>query len=186
MTRLRTAVLGAVLWCGVVVAVSSLVWVVIARAGQGVVPVSQPQADLTGSLPVPGHGHRSGHPSPGVTLSPRPSDSSSPTGTPPTTPVVPPPTSPASTPPPTGPQAERRSWSGAAGHVAAECRGSSASLVSAFPSADWRYTVLSRGPVEVRVRFTKTVGDDKSGIVAARCVSGIPHFSLSGDTRGDD
>ncbi|MGA8246330.1 MAG: hypothetical protein WB797_05445, partial [Nocardioides sp.] len=122
MTRLRTAVLGALLWCGVVVAVSSLVWVVIDRAGQGVVPVSRPQADVTGSLPVPGHGHRPGRPSPGVTLSPRPSGSPSLSGTPPTSPGVPttswtasgPSTS---TPPPTGARAQRRSWSGAAGHV---------------------------------------------------------------------
>jgi hypothetical protein len=70
--------------------------------------------------------------------------------------------------------------------VEAECRGASASLVSAFPSADWRYTVLSRGPAEVQVRFNKIVGDDKSGIVTARCVSGVPHFSLSGDVGGDD
>ena len=54
MTRLRTALLAALLWCGVVAVVATLVWVVISRAGQGVVPVTQPQADLTGSLPVPG------------------------------------------------------------------------------------------------------------------------------------
>ena len=46
MVRLRAALLAALLWCGVVAVVSTLVWVVISRAGQGVVPVTEP--------PVPG------------------------------------------------------------------------------------------------------------------------------------
>ena len=38
MSRLRTAVVGVAVWCAVVAVVATLVWVVIDRAGQGVVP----------------------------------------------------------------------------------------------------------------------------------------------------
>ena len=73
MSRLRTAVLGGAVWCAVVALVASLVWVVIDRAGQGVIPEAQPQADVTGSLPVPGDRRPGVDPSPGPTLGPRPS-----------------------------------------------------------------------------------------------------------------
>lgn len=188
MTRLRTALLAALVWCGVVAVVATLVWAVISRAGQGVVPVTQPQADVTGSLPVPdGEDRPPLRTSPGVTLSPRPSPSPSPG----TTPVSPPTsTSPSSTssPPssPAGPVVQRRSWSGAAGHVVAECRGRSAELVSAFPNPGWRYVIGSRGPAQVKVRFVRTSGDDTSVSVDARCVLGVPRFWLPGDGGGGD
>ena len=67
-----------------------------------------------------------------------------------------------------------------------ECRGSSARLVSAFPNADWRYTIGSRGPAQVQVRFSRTVGDDKAVPVDAHCVAGVPHFWLPGDDGGGD
>ncbi len=188
MIRLRAAVLGAVLWCVVVVAVSSLVWVVISRAGAGVVPVTQPQADVTGSLPVPGQGHPSrGRPSPGMTLSPRPSQAPSSGGTPSTgptgTPVVPPPVS--SSSPPPAPAAQRRSWSGPAGHVVAECRGTAVHLVAAYPNAGWRYLIGSRGPGLVQVRFLRVGEGGRSVTVQARCVSGVPHFTLPTHEPGD-
>jgi hypothetical protein len=185
MIRLRSAVLGAVLWCLVVVAVSSLVWVVISRAGAGVVPVTQPQADVTGSLPVPGQGTRTaGHPSPGVTLTPRPSRSSSGSTSPaaPTSGPVPPP---ASSSAPTAPAAQRRSWSGVSGHVVAECRGPAVHLVAAYPNAGWRYVIGSRGPGLVQVRFLR-VGEDRTVTVQARCGSGVPDFTVSSHQPGDD
>lgn len=195
MIRLRAAVLGAVLWCVVVVAVSSLVWVVISRAGAGVVPATQPQADVTGSLPVPGHGHSPrGRPSLGVTPSPRPSHRPSSGGTPssePTGTSVPasPSLSPTVPSSPSAPAAQRRSWSGPAGHVVAECRGTSVRLVAAYPNAGWRYLIGSRGPGLVQVRFLR-VGEDRSATVQARCRSGVPHFTLPtrqpGDTRPVD
>ncbi len=190
MTRLRTAILAALVWCGVVAVVATLVWVVISRAGQGVVPVTQPQADVTGSLPVPGGEDEPAlRRSPGVTLSPRPSRS--PSTSPGTTPVSPPsgtsPPSPSVSSAPSAPAVQRRSWSGAAGHVVAECRGRAAELVSAFPNAGWRYVIGSRGPAQVRVRFVRTSGDDTSVAVDARCVAGVPHFWLpGGDGGGDD
>jgi len=177
-------VLGAVLWCAVVVAVSSLVWVVISRAGAGVLPTTQPQADVTGSLPVPGR-DSDGRPSPGVTLSPRPSDSPS-TGTtipgsPSSTPVVPPPSS---TPP--APTAQRRSWSGTAGHVVAECRGPAVHLVAAYPNAGWRYLIGSRGPGLVQVRFVRVGEDGRSVTVQAACDAGVPDFTLAAHQPGDN
>jgi hypothetical protein len=189
--RVRAAVLGALVWCAVVVAVSSLVWVVISRAGAGVVPVTQPQADVTGSLSVPDGGHASarasGRPSPGVTLSPRlsPSPSSDLTtpSAPTSTPVVPPPTS-SSTPPPV-PAAQRRSWSGPAGHVVAECRGTAVHLVAAYPNAGWRYLIGSRGPGLVQVRFVRVGDDGHTVTVRARCVSGVPDFTLPPHEPGD-
>ena len=190
MTRLRTSILGALVWCGVVAVVATLVWVVISRAGQGVVPVAQPQADVTGSLPVPGGADRPAQrTSPGVTLSPRPSRSPSPSsGAPPTSGSSTPPSSPPSSAPvpPPAPAVQRRSWSGAAGHVVAECRGRAAELVSAFPNAGWRYVIGSRGPAQVLVRFVRTSGDDTSVSVGARCVVGVPHYWLPGEGGGGD
>jgi hypothetical protein len=185
MIRVRAAVLGAVLWCVVVVAVSSLVWVVISRAGAGVVPMTQPQADVTGSLPVPGQGGGHSHrPSPGVTLTPVPTHSSS-GGTPSsgatTTPAAPPTSS--STPP--APAAQRRSWTGQAGHVVAECRGTAVHLVAAYPNEGWQYLIGSQGPALVQVRFVRVGEDGRSVTVQARCQAGVPHFTLPPHEPGD-
>jgi hypothetical protein len=179
MTRLRGAVLAALVWAGVVAAGSTLVWVVISRAGEGVVPLTQPQADVTGSLPVPGEDRSASRVSPGVTLTPRPrrTANAAPTGVPTTLP-------PASSPP--APTPERRSWSGNAGHVVAECSGSNVRLVAAFPNAGWRYAIVSRGPALVSVRFVHEVGDDNSVTVAARCLAGVPRFTAAPRGGGGD
>lgn len=180
MSRPRTLLVGLAVWCGVVAVVASLVWVVIGRAGAGILPETTPQAAATGSLPAP-HGRSGLHTSPGEVLSPRssaPTTRSSPTSGATT------PTSPATTPPP-APAAQRRSWSGSAGHVVAECRGSAARLESAYPNAGFRYQILARGPVEVRVRFLR-IGEDHGITVTARCVAGVPHFTTTGHEPGDD
>jgi hypothetical protein len=182
MTRVRAAGRGALRWCAVVVAVSSLVWVVISRAGAGVVPTTQPQADVTGSLPVPAHASLS----PGATLTPRPSHSPSSDATgpsaPSSTPIVPPASSSASAPTVT---AQRRSWSGAAGHVVAECRGPAVRLVAAYPNEGWRYLIGSRGPGLVQVRFTRVGEDGRWVTVQSQCVSGVPGFTLPPHEPGD-
>ncbi len=180
MSRLRGALLAALLWGGVVAAGSTLVWVVISRAGQGVVPLTQPQADVTGSLPVPGDDRPGTRVSPGVTLSPRPprTTAAPPTGG--TTTATPPVT------PPPAPAPQRRSWSGSQGHVVAECAGGTARLVAAFPNAGWRYAIVTGGPALVSVRFVHEVGDDNAVTVEARCLSGVPRFTpapRSGDDR---
>ena len=161
MTRARAAVLGALLWCVVVVAVSSLVWVVISRAGAGVVPTTQPQADVTGSLAVPGQGPLS----PGVTLTPRPSHSPSSgattPGAPTSTPVLP-------------------------GHGVAECHGAVVRLVAAYPNEGWRYLIGSRGPGLVQVRFVRVGEDGRWVTVQSQCVSGVPEFTLPPHEPGDN
>jgi len=185
MTRLRNALLAALVWCGVVAVVATLVWAVISRAGQGVVPLTQPQADVTGSVPVPGSDDSPVlRTRPGTTLSPRPSRSTAAPSSGTTTPVTPStPTSASSAP--VAPTPQRRSWSGTSGHVVTECRGTSAELVAAFPNAGWRYMIGSRGPTLVQVRFARG-GEDWSVTVDARCVSGVPQFSAPRGGGGDD
>ncbi len=182
MSRLRTAVVGVAVWCAVVAGVATLVWVVIDRAGQGVVPDAQPQADVTGSLPVPGDGRPTQRTSAGQTLAPRPTRR--------TTAPQPAPSSSSSSPvtvspPPPQPSRQRRSWSGVAGHVVAECQGPAVGLVSTFPGTGWRYTILDRGPGQVLVRFQR-LGEDRFVTVAARCVAGAPRFATSAAQPGDD
>jgi hypothetical protein len=190
MSRARTVAVGLALWCAVVAVVASLVWVVVGRAGAGVLPSAQPQADVTGSLPVP-HSRSAGDVSPGVVLTPRTSSSgpSAPPGSPTTEPTSgatsSPPSSSSSTPAPPAPTAQRRSWSGIAGHVVAECQGTASRFVSAYPNTGWRYQIFARGPAEVRVRFLR-IGEDHGITVTARCVAGVPHFSVSGHESGDD
>lgn len=181
MSRLRTAVVGVAVWCAVVAVVATLVWVVIDRAGQGVVPEALPQADVTGSLPVPGNGRPVQHTSPGATISPRPTRRTTGTSAPSSS-SSPPVTVP---PPPPQPIRQRRSWSGAAGHVVAECQGPSVGLVSTFPGTGWRYTILERGPGQVLVRF-QSLGEDRFVTVAAGCVAGAPRFAESTAQPGDD
>jgi hypothetical protein len=210
MTTRRSVVVGVGAWCAVVALVSTFVWVVIARAGQGVVPESQPRAAMTRSLPVP-HEHRDAGRRPGrrthhpITSHQSPAvAAASPTNAPPS-PVAPrtagaatpagpsatahssPPTRPSSStvasPPPPTPQ--RRSWTGAAGHVVAECQATKSHLVSAYPGTGWRYQILSRGPGTVRVTFQR-IGEDPVVKVTARCVSGVPRFSVSNGEPGDD
>ena len=61
----------------------------------------------------------------------------------------------------------------------AECDGPAARLASAYPNAGFRYPILTRGPAEVKVWFTR-LGEDAGTAVAARCAAGVPHFSTSG------
>jgi hypothetical protein len=187
MIRLRIAALGVVVWCAVVVAASSLVWVVISRAGSGVAPITQPEADVTGSPVVPGQDRSSGgRPTPSATLNPSPSSPSSsggaPSGGPTGSPVLPP-ASTSSTA--AAPAAQRRSWSGAADHVVVECRDPVEQLVAAYPNAGWRYVIDSRGPGLVQVRFVRVGQEGRPVTVQARCVSGVPHFTQPTHESGD-
>ena len=132
-------------------------------------------------------------PSAGVTLTPRPPTDSPPTDSPSTTAtapsspaVVPPPTSSsASSSAPPAPVAQRRSWSGPAGHVVAECRGTAVHLVAAYPNAGWRYLIGSRGPALVQVRFVRVGEDGRAVTVQARCGAGVPDFTIPPHEPGD-
>jgi hypothetical protein len=81
--------------------------------------------------------------------------------------------------------AQRRSWSGPAGHVVAECRGTAAHLVAAYPNAGWRYLIGSRGPALVQVRFVRVGEDGRAVTVQARCGAGVPDFTLPPHEPGD-
>ena len=191
-------------WCLVVVAVSTVVWAVIGRAGQGVVPVAEPEGQSTGSVPVPSRSH---HPSPHPSRSPSRTPTAS-TSAPPTTPpattssapvTVPPttaptsappttsspaqPTSPTSSAPPPPPDTRRGSWSGSGGGVVAECTGSRISLVSAYANAGWRYEIGDRGPDRVEVKLSQTGEEGREVDVRARCASGAPAFSTESDAH---
>ena len=182
MSRPRTVAAAAVLWCALVAAVASLVWVVIDRAGQGVVPTSQAEAPRTGSVPAP-HRPRS-RMTPSQPAGSHHSARAGPSA--PTTATAPPETrsSPSSTPPPTV-SVRRESWSGIAGHLVAQCRGQVGSLVSAYPNPGWGYGIESRGPSTVRVRY-KRAGENRFVTVSARCVSGTPHLDVSSVVPRDD
>jgi hypothetical protein len=177
MSRPRTVALGLAVWCAVVALVASLVWVVIARAGAGVLPTAEPRPDVTGSLPVPGS-HATRSPGPGATHSHHPSSPSGSGSSPASSPSA------TTTTAPPAPVVQRRSWSGVAGHVVGECRGPASRLVSAYPNTGWRYQILSGGPAAVQVGFVR-IGEDHGITVTARCVGGVPEFSVSGRESGD-
>ncbi|MFC7360448.1 hypothetical protein [Nocardioides astragali] len=149
---------GVAVWLLVVAVGSTLVWVVISRAGDGVVS-SQPPAPATGQ-PTPDASARSprseSNPS---TSSPSPSPSSS-------------------TPPAAGPA--RRTWQGVGGQVTVECRGPAASLVNAIPDSGFGFEIDDRGPDRVRVELERASDGDRSRI-EARCVDGIPVFEAEVD-----
>lgn len=122
---------------------------------------------------------------------PTPRPSSSPTPAPTPRPAQPTPRpSPAPTSAPssqgTGPSAtvQRRTWSGAAGVVTAECRASAISLVGASASADgYVVEVNDRGPEKLEVHFEGRGGEDGNETeVRAECRGGIPTFSVKTDS----
>jgi hypothetical protein len=184
MSRARTLLVGLAVWCGVVAVGATLAWVVIARAGAGVVPEATPQAAVTGSLSEP-HPRPGPRIRPGTVLTPRAATSpAAPTSTPTSAPTTATPTPTPDPPPPPAPVAERGSWSGTAGHVTAQCDGAQAGLVSAYPNAGFRYQILARGPAAVRVKFLR-LGDDDGITVTAVCAAGAPRFSTTGHEPGD-
>ncbi len=185
MSSARTVALGLAAWCAVVALVATLVWVVVGRAGAGVLPSAEPRADVTGSLPVP-HTRSAAPLSPGVVVPPRSSSPSTPrSAAPATTPSSSPPSSSPPSSSAVAPTAQRRSWSGTAGHAIVQCQGTAVRLVSAYPNTGWRYQILARGPVDVRVRFLR-IGEDHGITVTARCVAGVPRFSRSGRAPGEE
>lgn len=185
MSRARTVTVALGVWCLVVALVASLVWLVIGQVGPGVVPVSEPGFAATESLPAHAPVGPAGRPSPGPTLTPRSSATSSPPSSTPTSASTSTPASPPASVTTGSPVPQRRSWSGTQGHVVAECGGATARLVSAYPNTGWRYQILARGPSAVRVRFLRT-GQDHGTTVTARCVAGVPHFSVASGEPGDE
>lgn len=184
MRPTRSFATGAAVWLLVVAVGSALVWVVISRAGEGVVSSEAPVSTAPES---PGR-------TSGSSASPLPTPSPSPTGrTPPAT--DPPEPSPSSSPPPEEPsedpsdppddppdqQPVRRTWQGQGGLVTVECRGSSASLVSAIPDSGFGVEVDDRGPDRVEVEFEGRGEIDARSRIRSSCVGGAPTFETDLD-----
>ncbi|RYP85329.1 hypothetical protein EKO23_12655 [Nocardioides guangzhouensis] len=192
MTSVRGWLLGVMAWLLVVLVGSSLVWVVISRAGQGVAPspgsgdpgqvaagaaASSPGAAVT---PAPSTTSR-------PTLRPEPSDSARPSGPPSPragTTDGPDDSSPSAAPPASAPSAStsgaravRRTWSGVGGTVVAECRGETIRMMGAQPDGGFAVEVLDRGPHQVKVEFRGRGDEHRESQVESECEAGTPHFS---------
>ena len=186
MNGLRGWLLGALAWTLVVALGSTLVWVVISRAGDEVAPQTGLSADAPdssfpdgGSVPP---------------LAPRETLSATPTGEP-TRPSgtgssnVPSPSgSPSSdgssSGAPDGSPAVRRTWSGAGGSVVAECSAPTIRLVAAQPEGGFAVDVGSRGPEEVEIKFEGRGEEERESEVHAVCVGGVPRFSA--ESKSED
>lgn len=95
------------------------------------------------------------------------------------TPTASPPMSPAPGPGPSSREPQRRTWTGAAGTVVAECRGARIRLVQAVPSADgYAVEVKDDGAgEEIEVEFEGRVEESgRETVVTARCRDGVPVF----------
>ncbi len=211
MSRRRT--LGAALaWLTVVATVSAMVWVVISRAGDGLVasgrPVTTTGSSQTIGSPATPSGRSSRRPSktpsrtPSGTPSRAPSataSNASPSTPTPSTTVTPtttvaPTTAPTTSAPPTSPASptgqpsssateQRRTWQGQAGTLVVSCGGTGIRLVSAQPANGFRADV-HREDALIDVEFEGR--EDESGIkvtVVARCVAGVPAFSTRSEQR---
>lgn len=198
MSARRTAVLGGLVWLMVVALTSTLVWVVISRAGQGVLEASGSLPDgASPSTPGITRGVRpdTGGASPSQGESVRPSASPSPGTAEPT--MTSPSESVGSTTPPqaTGPAqpgettassgsaptstsspAERRVWQGSAGVIVVECRDRGIRLVGAQPNSGWSVEVEDDGPETVEVKFREKREDGDEVEVHAQCEGGKPNF----------
>lgn len=194
--------MGVLVWVLVVLAGSSLVWVVISQAGEGVAP--QPGASVAAGDPVadagrttppsgtrPPKGSATGRatPRPGAPTS-SPAGDSSPSVSPSAAPTAGSETEPGEQPPqePTSPSSatspSRRTWSGSGGSVIAECTGSRIGLVAAQPDGGFAVDVGSRGPEQVEVSFHGRGEEERESEIHALCVGGTPRFSA--DSNRED
>lgn len=203
MSNRRALAGGVALWLAVVTVGSVLVWSVIGRVGEHLATSEEPlvtpstataATDVTGSTrPHPGRPpHSSG----------APTRSSSPTSAPPATSAAPTGQSTSAVPHPGGastsrppstsstpsPVAQRRTWSGRAGLVTAQCVGAQVSLVAAQPSSGFSVEVDDRGPARLVVQFEgRSEGEEGQSVVRATCVGGAPSFSaVVEDGGGED
>lgn len=207
MRNRRALAAGLALWLAVVTIGSVLVWSVIGRVGEHLASSEEPLVtpstaaavtDVTGSARPGRHPHSSGAPTrsssptsapPATTSSTASSTASTgqstsaapphPGGTSTSRPPSTPSTSSASSPSsPPSPVAQRRTWSGRAGLVTAQCIGPRVSLVAAQPSSGFAVEVDERGPERLVVQFEgRSDGQEGQSVVRAVCVGGAPSFS---------
>lgn len=163
MSMRRSAVVAVLAWLAVVAVGSTVVWVVISRAGDGIAPTADPGVVATSSGTGPAAPASSGGPS-------RRPASGSPTGST---------AGSADTSGPAAPAAARRTWQGAGGLVIAECRGSAVSLVSYSADPGFRVEVGNDGPEELEVHFEGQGEEGRETELKAECADGTPEFDVS-------
>ncbi len=147
---MRRTVVAVLAWLAVVALGSTVVWVVISRAGDGIAPTADPGVVATSS--------DAGPTSP-TSTSARPSQRPTSSGAP-------------------GPVAERRTWQGPGGLVIAECRDTAISLVSSSADPGFRVEVKERGPEELDLAFEGQGEEGRETEVKARCLDGVPEFEV--------
>ncbi|ABL83325.1 MULTISPECIES: hypothetical protein [unclassified Nocardioides] len=153
MSMRRSAVVAVLAWLAVVAVGSSVVWVVISRAGDGIAPTADPGVVVTSA--------GAGPDSPTApAASARPSRRPTSSGTP-------------------GPVAQRRTWQGAGGLVIAQCRGPAISLVSSSADPGFRVEVGDHGPEQLEVHFEGQGEEGRETELIARCVDGTPEFDVA-------
>ena len=183
----RQRVLAATLaWLAVVASVSTLVWVVISRAGDDLISSDQPLATTVEQTAAPPYGTgTSPSPSPARTPSPSRSDDASASPAPTASSVSPasPSTSPTSPTqqPATAATEERRTWQGQAGSIVALCAATGIRLVSAQPANGFRAEAQDGGET-LEIEFEGR--EDRAGTdvkVVVRCAAGVPSFAVETD-----
>jgi hypothetical protein len=198
----RVMVVAALTWVLVVLVGSTLVWAVISHAGREVVsgeapvlsrsattsPKSSQPTVRDGETIKPRKTQRpTKEPSSAGTGSGTPSSSSAPSSKPPSSSHSAGPSGGPSGGGPSGPQATRRTWNGAAGSVVVECTGASMTANSATPNSGWGVEAQKEGGT-FQVHFHQTSGG-KEVELSATCVGGTPRFDSHGDGdsryRGD-
>ncbi|WP_395659441.1 hypothetical protein [Nocardioides sp.] len=159
VTSPRTVLTAVAAWVAVVAVGSTVVWLVISRAGDVITPTATPDLSST-STPRTAPTSRTPHPSSG------PSGSSS----------APSSGSSGSSSPAAGP--ERRTWQGPGGLVTVECQGATITLVASSADAGFVVSPESRGPDEVDVAFEGQGEEGRETRVRAHCAQGVPTFEV--------
>ncbi len=164
--RARSAAVAVLVWVAVIAVGSSLVWLVVSRAGAGL--AEQGPTAATALAPSEVTATPDGRPT--RTATARPGSAGSTSGT---APAAPSDSAPAAV-------AQQRTWTGPAGVVTVECRGGAIALVGAYPSADgYVVEVKDRGPDRVEVEFEgRSEQEGAETRVRAECGAGGPALEV--------
>lgn len=160
--RARSAAVAVLVWVAVIAVGSSLVWLVVSRAGAGLAE----QGPTAATAPAPSAVTATPGDRPTRTAGSRPGASGEASSTSPDAPSSSAPVA----------VAQQRTWTGPAGVVTVECRGGAIALVGAYPSADgYAMEVKDRGPERVEVEFEgRSEQEGAETRVRAECGAGGP------------
>jgi hypothetical protein len=175
-------------WLMVVTVGSAMVWTVISRAGDDLVPTSSPAFRASAAAaPEESAPPAGGVPQPtskAMIIRPKRPDPPLPStaASPPAEPVAPP--TPSATKDPDDwdgdreetPPLVRATWQGTGGLVIVECRGWEIRLIGAPADSGYRVDVLASGPRRIRVQFTAQTQEPELTEVYSSCRYGRPRF----------